>query len=91
MQEPRVQSLVQEDPSQGATKPVSHNYWAHMPQLPKPECPRACALKQEKPLQRETHTPQPESSPCGPQLENSSYNNKGPAPPKINWLIKIMF
>ena len=57
---------------------------SHVPQLLKPECPRACALKQEKPPQRETHTPQPESSPCGPQLEKSSHSNKDPAQPKVN-------
>ena len=34
-----VRALVQEDPTcQGATKPVSHNYWAHVPQLLKPTC-----------------------------------------------------
>ena len=38
MQGTQVRALVQEDPScRGATKPVSHNYWAHVPQLLKPE------------------------------------------------------
>ena len=27
----------------GATKPVHHNYWACVPQVPKPACPRARA------------------------------------------------
>ena len=37
MQGTRVQALVQEDPTcRGATKPMRHNYWAHMPQLLKP-------------------------------------------------------
>ena len=39
MQGTRVRSLVWEDPTcRGATKPPSHNYWAHMPQLLKPTC-----------------------------------------------------
>ena len=51
MQGTRVQALVQEDPTcHGATKlvshnywacalePASHNYWAHVPQLLKPMC-----------------------------------------------------
>ena len=37
MQGTRVQVLVQEDPTcRGATKPVRHSYWAHVPQLLKP-------------------------------------------------------
>ena len=37
MQGTRVRALVQEDPTcRRATKPVSHNYWARMPQLLKP-------------------------------------------------------
>ena len=54
MQGTRVRALVREDPTcRGAPKPMcrnywactlepaSHNYWAHMPQLLKPVCPRA--------------------------------------------------
>ena len=37
MQGKWVPSLVQEDPTCcGATKPLHHNYWAHVPQLLKP-------------------------------------------------------
>ena len=37
MQGTRVRALVQEDPTcRGATKPMRHNYWAHVPQLLKP-------------------------------------------------------
>ena len=37
MQGTRVRALVLEDPTcHGATKPVCHNYWAHVPQLLKP-------------------------------------------------------
>ena len=46
MQGTQVQALVWEDATyHGATKPVRHNYWAHVP--------RACALQQEKPPQWE--------------------------------------
>ena len=41
MQGTQVRASVREDPTcRGATKPVpvSHNYWAHMPQLLKPAC-----------------------------------------------------
>ena len=61
-----------EDPTgRGATNPMHHNYWAcsleprswnywaHVPQLLKPEHPRARTLQQEKPLQREAQAPQP--------------------------------
>ena len=37
----------------------------------KPTCPRACALQQEKPLQREAHALQLESSPWPPQLKKA--------------------
>ena len=33
--------------------PGKCSYWAHVPQLLKPERPRACALQQEKPPQKE--------------------------------------
>ena len=39
MQGTRVRALVWEDPiCRGATRPVSHNYWACVPQLLKPVC-----------------------------------------------------
>ena len=48
MQGTWVRSLLQGDSTcHGASKPMSHNYWAHMPQLLKLECPRAHALQQE--------------------------------------------
>ena len=51
MQGTRVRSLVGEDPTcRGATKHLSHNYWAHVP--------RAHAPQQEKPPQWEAHAPQ---------------------------------
>ena len=59
VQETRVRSLVQEDPTcLEAAKPVGLCSRARGPQLPscvlqllKPEHPRACALQQEKPPQ----------------------------------------
>ena len=34
--------------TESALEPESHNYWAHVSQLQKPELPRACALQQKK-------------------------------------------
>ena len=53
-------SLVRELDSTcwGATKPMHHNYWAHMPQLLKPSRFRTHALQQEKPPQWEARAPQ---------------------------------
>ena len=63
MQGTRVPRLVWEDSTcLEATKPVCHNYWAHVLQLLKPTCPGAYA-PQEKPLQWEARAPQLESSP----------------------------
>ena len=39
-----------------AGEPGSRNYWAHMPQLLKSRCPKACALPQEKLSQWEAFT-----------------------------------
>ena len=61
MQETRVRSLVQEDPTgRGSTKSVLHKYWACAlePASPydlEPVCPWAHAPQQEKPAQ-EAHT-----------------------------------
>ena len=60
MQRTWVRSLVQEDPTCcGATKPMRHNYWAHVPQLLKPVHPRACALQLLSPraATTEAHAP----------------------------------
>ena len=68
MQGTRVQALVQEDLTcRGATKPVCHNYWAHVPQLLKPAHPRARALQLLSPraATTEAHTPRA----CAPQQE----------------------
>ena len=58
MQGTWVRALVREDPTcLGATKPVRHNYWAHVPQLLKPVClePVLCnkrSYRSEKPAHR---------------------------------------
>ena len=61
MQETRVQSLVQEDP----TKPMHHNYWACAlePATANLARLRACA-PQEKPPQWEVLVRQPEVPAC---------------------------
>ena len=63
-----------------ALEPGSHNYWAHMLQLLKPECPRD-VLHKDKPPQWEAHALQLESNPCLLQLEKSPRRNKDPAQP----------
>ena len=75
MQETWVQPLLWEDPTgRGATKPVSHSYWAcaleptnRNPEPTYPNYESLCTLKvcaqHEKPLQWETHTPQPRVAP----------------------------
>ena len=65
MQGELVPSPVWEDSTcHGATKPMSHKYWSHKPQLLKPvlrpattetQVPRACAAQQEEPPQGEAH------------------------------------
>ena len=93
MQETQTQSLVREDPTcLRATKPVypnhwacapepgSCNYWAYVPQLLKPERPRACAPQQEKPPQWGAHAP---------QLEKSPHSNKDPAQSKGKKMLTI--
>ena len=62
MQETRVGSPIQEDPTcrrelslcLTTTEPVPSS-WG--PQLLKPECPKICALQQEKSSQEEAHAP----------------------------------
>ena len=87
MQKTQVRSLIQDDPTcRGTAKLMCFNYWAsalelrsnygaHTPQLGEPTCPRACALRQEKPPQWEACTPLIESS-RSPQLEKSPCCNE---------------
>ena len=80
MEETQIWSLGQEDPTrQGATKPVSHNYWACAIAPGSHNCmSRARALQQEKSLQWEACVLHLESSPQAPQLEKSLSSNKDP-------------
>ena len=69
MQETRVPSLSQEDPTCcRATRPVHHNYWRLHP--------RASAPQQERPPQWEACVPQLEESPCSDQDPAQSETNK---------------
>ena len=64
MQGTRVRALVREDPTcRVASKPVSHNYWARVPQLLTLHS-RARAPQQEKPPQWEAHAPQQRVAPA---------------------------
>ena len=65
MQGTRVRALVQEDPAWlRATKPVRHNYWAHVTRLLKPACLEPVLCTQEKPLQWEARATQQRVAPA---------------------------
>ena len=71
MQGAWIRSLVQEDSTcLVATKPMSHNYWAHLP--------RAWVPQQEKLPQREALEPQLESSFHFLQLEKAHLPQRRP-------------
>ena len=56
MQGTWVWALVPEDPTcHGANKPMSHNYWAHVPQLLKPAHLELVLHSKDKPPQWEAH------------------------------------
>ena len=80
MQGTRVR-LVWEDPTcRGATKPVSHNYWA---------CASgACAAQPERPWQWEARAPRWRVVPARRNWRKPSHRNKDPTQPKINKFIK---
>ena len=75
MQGTRVRALVWEDPTcRGATRPVSHSYWA---------CASgACAPQQERPRQWGPRTAM--SGPRSPQLEEALAQKRRPNTAKIN-------
>ena len=102
MQETRVWSLVWEDPTcHGATKPMCHNYCASNSRncklqppsgsaaITEAHTPRACAPKQEKPLQWEVCAPQGRVAPIAATRESPCKSNEDPAQRKINWLINF--
>ena len=85
MQEPRVRALVWEDPTcRGATKPLSHNYWAsalepvsynywgHVPQLLQPVHLEPM-LRNKRSHRNEKPRTTMKSSPRSPQLEKSPH------------------
>ena len=68
-----------------ALEPTHGCYRALVPQLPKHTHPRARALQQERPPQREDAcAPQPERSPRSLQREKSWGSSEDLAQPKIN-------
>ena len=100
MQETRVRSLIQEDPScHRANKPVrhnhwacalepgNHNYWAHVLQLPKST--RLEPVLPKKTLQQEACTPQLESRPCSSQLEKKPMQWRRSSTAKNKFFLKV--
>ena len=78
MQGTRVRALVWEDPTcRGATEPVRHNYWAHAPQLLKPER-LELMLRNKRSHCNEKLAHRNESSPHSPQLEKVSAQQRRP-------------
>ena len=101
MQGTQVRLLVREDfICCGATEPVchnfrvcaleptSHNYWAHVLQLLKPVCPRACAPQGEATAMRRLCITT-KSGPHSPQLETASEHQQRPST-TINKWIKLL-
>ena len=80
MQGTRVRALVWEDPTcRGATKPVSHNYWACASET--------CAPQQERPRQWKVRAPRWRVAPACHSWRKPSHRNEDPTQPKINKLI----
>ena len=95
MQETWVQVLVREDPTCGATKPVRQNYWSQRALEPthhttEARTPRARALQQEKPPQREACALQQRVAPaCPSQLERSPHTATKTQHSQINKFFKM--
>ena len=76
MQGTGVRALVQEDPTcHGATKPVCHNYWAHVP--------RAHAPQRERSLQWEARPPQWRVAPARCNWRKPTHSSEDSTQPKI--------
>ena len=77
MQGTRVRALVWEDPTyRGATRPVSHNYWA---------CASgACAPQQESPRRWEARAPRWRGAPACRNWRKPSHRNEDPTQPWTN-------
>ena len=67
--------------SVSAPQLLSQCFRAGEPQPPKPVCPKAHALQQEKPP-REAYTLHQQSGPCSPRPERSPRSNKDQGRPK---------
>ena len=74
MQGTRVRALLWEDPTcRGATRPVSHNYWA---------CASgACAPQQERPRRWEARAPRWRVAPTRHSWRRPSHRNEDPTQP----------
>ena len=91
----RVRSLVWEDPTcRGATRPMSHNYWAcaleptsHNYWSPRAHGPRAHALQQREATAMRSPRNATKSNPCWPQLEKAA-STKTQCSQSINQCIK---
>ena len=90
-----VSTLVREDPTCHATKPVQQGpstqllkpkLWSLQDTTTEAHVPRVCALQQEKPPQWAAHTTQPERSPCLLQLGKVHPQQRRPSNehPKLN-------
>ena len=93
MQQTRVRSLVQEEPTScGATKPVHHNCWACAPEpgaaATEAHGPRAHAQQEERPPQWQACTPQLERSPRSLQADKACAAMKTQ---HSQWINKIYF
>ena len=72
-----------------ALEPMSHNYWAHVLQLLKPICPRACAPQQGEATAMRSPCITTKSGPHSPQLETASEHQQRPST-TINKWIKLL-
>ena len=70
-------------------EPMSHNYWAHVLQLLKPICPRACAPQQGEAIAMRSPCITTKSGPHSPQLETASEHQQRPST-TINKWIKLL-
>ena len=83
MQGTRIQALVREDPTcRGAPKPVSHNYWALVPQILKPARLEPM-LRNKRSHRNEKHTHRHEEWPPLATTRESLHSNEDPKQPKL--------
>ena len=76
MQETQVRAPVREDPTcRGATRPVSHSYWAC--------APGACAPQLERPRWWEARAPRWRVAPARRNWRKPLHRNEDPTQPKI--------